>query len=423
MLDDATLRALPQAWTRREWYAGLATVAIVAALVYANAIANDFVLDDRPIILNNPLAHQLSALWRAFTVPYWPARYPGSGQYRPLAIASYALDWRASGGSAHWMHFVNVLWHVGASGLVFALAGQFLRLKGALAASLMFALHPVHVEAVANVIGRAECMMTVFVLLAFLAHQRRSWAAVPLFALALASKENGVVFVGLALASDALLSELPLRDALRGNRARYAAYAGVLATYAAVLLSIFHGLRMNAQAATLVGASLLTRTMTELTIVPHYLRLLVAPFDLSSHYDAQVIQLQTGPTVLGAVGAAIIAVTTVAIWHFRRTDRVMAFALLWIPIAIAPVTNILFASGVLLAERTLYLPSVGFVLLAGVLVERCSERAPRLVALASIVFGAFFARRTWTRTPVWHDSKAYLITLLPDAPAAYLPRL
>ncbi|MDQ6827978.1 MAG: hypothetical protein M3081_03835 [Gemmatimonadota bacterium] len=385
----------------------------MAVLAYANAIGNGFVLDDIPIILRNPFVHQLRALWRAFATPYWPAS-SGTGQYRPLAIASYALDWWVSGGSAHWMHAVNVLWHAAASMVVLSFASQLVRARGALIAALLFALHPVHVEAVANIVGRAECMAAVFVLMALLAHRRQSWAAVPLFALALASKENSVVFVGLALASDVLFADVRVRDLMRENRARYAAYAGVLAGYAAVLVAVFSRVSLRAPAAMLAGAGVVTRTMTELTVVPQYLRLLVAPLELSSNYDWDVIQRQAGPSVLGALGAAIIAVTAVTIWQRCRTDRVVAFALVWIPIAIAPVSNIAFASGIVLAERTLYLPSVGVVLLAGVLADRLWERHSRLVPLSALAFGAFFAVRTWTRTPVWHDTASYLHVLVAD---------
>ena len=67
------------------------SIGLVAVLCYANALQNGFALDDNGIIADNASVHSLSALWRAYANPYWPDG--NGGQYRPLAIASFALDW------------------------------------------------------------------------------------------------------------------------------------------------------------------------------------------------------------------------------------------------------------------------------------------------------------------------------------------
>ncbi|MGI9077046.1 MAG: hypothetical protein ACR2G6_06895, partial [Gemmatimonadaceae bacterium] len=100
-------------------------VALVSLLVYANALANGYVLDDRGVLLGNPLVSSLSGVWEAFANPYWPPPNTG-GQYRPLAIASFAVDWAISGGAAWWMHAVNMLWHAAAAVTVFMLAAELL---------------------------------------------------------------------------------------------------------------------------------------------------------------------------------------------------------------------------------------------------------------------------------------------------------
>ncbi|MGH7720532.1 MAG: hypothetical protein ACREON_17005, partial [Gemmatimonadaceae bacterium] len=87
-------------------------VGVCAALVYANALANGFVLDDHGVIRDNPLVTSLHGTWRAFAHPYWPEAL-GGFQYRPLAIAGFSLDWAVSAGHPAWFHAVNLLWHVG----------------------------------------------------------------------------------------------------------------------------------------------------------------------------------------------------------------------------------------------------------------------------------------------------------------------
>lgn len=165
-------------------------VALVAGLGAINGVAGDFTLDDEGVIVKNPLVHHLSALWRSFGQPYWPEATK-AGQYRPLAIGSFALDWFLSGGSSHWMHAVNILWHVAMCVLVWRLLRDIMPTGGALVGALYFALQPVHVEAIANTVGRCDVMAATFVVAGVLAHRRGHWTAVPFYAAALASKEWG----------------------------------------------------------------------------------------------------------------------------------------------------------------------------------------------------------------------------------------
>ena len=397
----------------------LATVVVVAALAYANALGNGFVLDDGAIIHTNPLVTSPAQAWRAFVSPYWPEGI-GAGQYRPLGILSFALDWLIAGGDPRWFHAVNVLWHVAASALVWVLAAEVLAPAAALIAGVVFAVHPVHVEAVANVVGRLECMAAAFVLVALLAHRRDHWSAPVLFALGLLSKESAIVFLALAAANDFLL-EADWRTTLRMRRSRYVAYGLVLLAYASVLLAVFRDREVAIQAKVLTGATLAERLTLVAKVLPHYVRLLVAPSQLSASYAPNVIAPDTHRSASIALGVAIVigvAIGAVATARSRRWP-LMAFALLWVPITISPVSNVLFASGVLLAERTLYLPSVGLCLAVGAIADRFVRTRPAAVAIVAAAAIVMLAARTWTRTPVWRDDRAFLLTLLADHPESY----
>src|SRR6266487_2159161 len=155
-------------------YGAVAGCAVVA---YLGALWNGFAVDDVPIIVLNPLVAHASGMWRAFAAPYWPPDL-GGHMYRPLVIAGFALDWLL--GSTAWFHAVNLAWHAAASVAVAALARRWTDSTGALVAGLLFAVHPLHVEAVANVVGRAELMAALFTLLAVyaaLVHERVAWSA------------------------------------------------------------------------------------------------------------------------------------------------------------------------------------------------------------------------------------------------------
>ena len=241
--------------------------AAMAALVFANAVGNGFVLDDRGIIVGNPLVTSPATAWRAFALPYWPVEL-GGGQYRPLGIVSFALDWLISGGDARWFHAVNVLWHVAATVLVWLLAAELLAPMAAAFAALVFAVHPVHVEAVSSVVGRLEPMATVFILLALLAHRKRSYWAPLWFALALLAKESAIVLIALTCAHDLLL-ERDRRAAFRARRWLYAAYGGAAVAYVAVLAAVFSGQSLSAPARAFVGASATDRLVIVARVIPH----------------------------------------------------------------------------------------------------------------------------------------------------------
>ena len=226
-------RTLARAGVRTDVLCG-AGVALLSVLVYVNALANAS-CSTTVASSSAPARPARSQSWRAFLLPYWPEAVAG-GQYRPLAILHFALDWRLGAGSAAWFHAINVAWHALATVLVWRLAKQLIRPWPAVACAALFAVHPVHVEAVANVVGRLECMATVFALGVVLAHRASSWLALPLLALGLLSKENAIVAVALVLANDVLLE----RPALRRRRWLYVGYAVVVAAYAATLATVFH---------------------------------------------------------------------------------------------------------------------------------------------------------------------------------------
>jgi len=131
-------------------------------VVYANALIwGIFQFDDYNIIFNNPVVHSWQAWWSDL----------GHG-IRPLLKFSYALDWSLGQGE-YGFHFTNLLIHVGNSVLVWRLTALFLRQTGrqvaniqliSVVTALLFAVHPIHTEAVTYISGRSVSLMTLFYL-------------------------------------------------------------------------------------------------------------------------------------------------------------------------------------------------------------------------------------------------------------------
>jgi protein O-mannosyl-transferase len=386
-------------------------LALIAALAYANSLANGFTLDDTAIILENPLVHSLSGVFRAFAHPYWPEVW-GWGQYRPLAIASFTLQWWMGGGAPWVFHLLNIAWHAAACVLLWRLLTNWLPSAAAACGALWFALQPVHVEAVASVVGQTELMATTFVLAACLAHRQGQRLAALWFALALLSKESGVVFIGLAMAMDLLGGVRPRRDL-------YTRYVVAALLYAGALGVLFTGQSMLKVAPLWYHASTADRWLTMLSVVPEYIRLLVAPLALHYEYGPQMTVLATSITPTVALGAALLCVIILVAVTARTRAPEITLGLAWFAIAIAPVANVFFASGVVLAERTLYLPSAGAALIVGWVVVWAAGRTPRRAAALATIGLAALAARTWTRTPVWHDDVALTIASVNDSPLSY----
>jgi len=392
-----------------------ATVAVCAVVVYLGALWNRFALDDVPIVVLNPLVAHPSGLWRAFAAPYWPPEF-GGHMYRPLVIASFAIDRLVDG--AVWYHAVNLLWHAGAAVAVAALARRWLDPAGALVAGLLFAVHPVHVEAVANLVGRAELMAAVFSVLtvyAALAGKPAVWSAAA-FALGLLSKENAAVAPALVVWAWMVGLERPDR---RRMLALVGSWVAVGVGYAVVRALVRHPFGgYTGIAPMFVGQSWLTVRLTAIAALADVARLLVFPLTLRVDYSPNERTVVTSPLDLRfAAGLACVLVwggLLVVAWRRRR--KVEAFGLGWIGVAFLPVANLLYATGFYVAERTQYLPSVGLVLAATAALVRLAHHRLRPVVAALCVLGAV---RSALRVSVWRDDNAVTTSLLDDSPASY----
>ena len=395
-------------------------VAACALVPYVPALWNGFAMDDLYIIVWNPLVHSLHGAWRAFGGPYWPPDLGGQ-MYRPLPLATFALDWSLARGHPALFHAMNLLWHAGAALLVTALARRWADWTTALVAGVIFAVHPVHVEAVANVIGLGELMAAVGVCLAVYAavvRQSVLWSGAALL-LGLLSKENAVVAPALivwAWIVGAPLALRPDRRRLFMFVASWVVIAGVYLAVRAVVLQPYA--RLHATAPVFLGESAFAGRLTAVAALGDVVRLLVLPLTLRVDYAPAertiVRSILDGRFVIGFACLVLWAVLLVLAW--RRQRRLEAYGLGWIAIAFLPVSNLLFSTGVLLAERTLYLPSVGLALAAGTALARLPPERLRVVLVAVVLAGGI---RSGLRTPVWHDDFSVTQSILEDSPNSY----
>jgi len=400
------------ALTSKRVYAAVAASAVV---VYLGALWNGFALDDVPIVVLNPLVASPSGLWRAFAAPYWPPDF-GGHMYRPLVIAGFVLDRLVDG--TVWYHAINLLWHAGAAVAVTALARRWLDSAGALAAGLLFAVHPVHVEAVANVVGRAELMAAVFAVVTVylaLAGKPVVWSAAA-FALGLLSKENAAVAPALVVWAWMIGLERPDRRRMLALVGSWVAVGAAYTVVRAVVRQPF-GAYMSI-APMFIGQSWLTVRLTAVAALGDVARLLVFPLTLRADYSPNERTVVTAPWdlrfVAGMVCALLWASLLILAWKCGR--KVEAFGLGWIGAALLPVANLLYPAGFYVAERTLYLPSAGLVLAAAATLARLPRHELRAVVAGLCLLGGI---RTALRVPVWKDDNAVTLSIIEDSPDSY----
>jgi len=383
----------------------------VAVGLYLPTARHGFVQDDRGIVALNPAAHSLTAALRAVDDPYWPPPSE-AGLWRPLTILSFALDWTLGRGAPAWLHLANALWHGLASVLVLGVFARWLPVRAAMAAALVFAVHPVHVEAVAGLVGRAELLPATAMLGAVLAVRGRHWAgALALAIAALLAKESGVV-VGVVILLYCWV------DAEIGRPPGW--FLGGLGAVTAGYLLVWRlvgGVAVADVAAPFIGATAGERLALALPAVWRATVLLAWPSDLSADYNPQVIPIPPGLTAAALGGLALVALVIAIVWRYRRQAPQLAWAAGAAALAYLPTSNLLFPSGVVLAERNLYVAVILPAALVGMAVGRVHRAAGHHAALVltTLVVGTLLVRAT-TRVPTWRSNRTFLLTLLADHP-------
>jgi protein O-mannosyl-transferase len=393
-----------------------AAVALTAVVFYAGALWNGFAVDDLPIIVFNPLVSHASGIWRAFAAPYWPPEL-GGALYRPLVIATLALD-RLIDGTV-WFHAVNLLWHAAVSVAVAVLARRLSDGAGALVAGVLFAVHPLHVEAVANVVGRAELMAALFTVLAVyaaLANERVAWSAAA-WSLGLLCKENAAVVPALIVWAWMLGFARPDRRRVVVFVTSWVLIGAAYAVVRAIVRHPFAGYQNIAPM--FVGEPALAVRLTAVAALADVARLLVFPLTLRVDYSPAERTVVSSPMdprfIVGALCGLLWAALLIRAWG--RGRRVEALGLGWIGVAFLPVANLVFTVGFYVAERTLYLPSIGLVLAVAAWLARVPATRLRAIVAILVVLGGV---RTALRVPVWRSDATVTRSVLRDSPRSYV---
>jgi protein O-mannosyl-transferase len=397
------------------------------------------VLDNRGLLLNDSRLREASVanLRLIFDHTYW---WPNgeSGLYRPFATLSYLFNYAILGnreqpGGYHW---INLLLHTGNVLLVYALAVRLVRKSWpAFLIAAMWSVHPVLTESVTNIVGRSDLLAAGAVLGGLLLYiksaETEGWRRVAwltgltvVSAIGMLSKETAAIIPGVIV-----LYELTFR-----RRWGLAQLFGLLATLAPLALMLY--LRSRVLAGTLpmeipftdnpiAWASFTTGRLTALKVIARYFLLIAWPARLSADYSWSQIPLAQGNALDWIVGAAVIAIIAASVFLYRWNRA--GFFLFWVGLAwLAPVSNLLFPTGTVMAERFLYLPALGLIacLVPPVfaLAQKTGAAKPGLALLCLFLLcllTTVLAARTWVRNADWKDDMSMASASVRTSPQSF----
>jgi hypothetical protein len=413
-----------------------ALVALFSFVVAAASLRNGFALDDVHIIVENARVHSLSSFWNLFGQTYWPPE-EGASLYRPLTMLAFAAQWVAGNGSPFAFHLFSGILYAATCAAFFLLVAELTSSRIALVAGLLFAVHPVHVEVFANVVGQAEMWVALLLFIATLVfvRARKRGALEPrdlgvlgvLYFAACLFKEHAIILPAMLIASELILvsrAENVTRK-VKDLMPLVITLVVVAVTFVAVRTMVTGGFRAGGSNELFREQGFDARLLTMLTVIVEWVRLFFWPSDLSADYSFPRTRIATEFTAAMLPGILVLAGCAVVGWRLRKTNPVVTFALAWVAIALAIPSNLLIVTGFVLAERTLFLASAGVLILVAValvwLWEYASEssRAARLAAggtIAAVLLAGTL--RSWDRAPVWRDNDTLFRQTVVDVPSS-----
>ncbi len=361
---------------------------IIAFLLYANTLGNGYVLDDFTVIKNNAIITKgMSAIPEIFGTPYRRGWFESHNDlYRPLSLAMFATEWQLGGGSPWPGHFMNVLVFAGGVIFLFLFLDKLFdhkRTGVAFIAALLFALHPIHTEVVANIKSRDEllCFFFAFLSLNTFMNYLKSGKMKDLvigalcFFLSFLSKETVISFIGV----------IPFIFFLYKNddkkKSLYITIATILVTviFLSIRFAVLRKYDANTSSDVVFMDNILAKPpsaiaafATELLILGKYMKMLFVPYPLICDYSYNSIPFTTFADPFVIVSLLVyVALGVYGIYRLVKLPKdPYAFAILFFMATIALFSNIPFLIGAAMAERFLFFASAGFCLAIALLVAQ-----------------------------------------------------
>jgi len=416
---------------------------LIGVVFYSNTIWNEYAVDDTIVITKNEFVQNgLSGIpdifskdsFAGYLQQYKQENTLAGGRYRPLSLATFAIEQQFFGDSPNFRHLVNVvLFFITIVVFLYLLSHFILKDKPEVAflAVLFFTIHPIHTEVVANIKSRDELLSLLFILLTFifaiqwLAQKniyKLVWGLLCFF-LALLSKEWGILLIILLPVSFYIILKYDFKQSLL----KPLPFVGIGLLFLLIRFSIVNS-GSGAEDLSILNnpfalATIAQAFATKIFILLKYLKLLFIPYPLVCDYTYRTIPYQDFGSIL--VWISILIYTGMIILDFIliRRRHILGFAILFYLTSIALVSNLFISIGATMGERLIYHATVGFCLvMAWLFIEFLKKVKKRQSVLLLFLFTIIpliliFGGITIARNAQWKNDKTlYLhdVQYLPD---------
>ncbi|PJE50691.1 MAG: hypothetical protein COV29_03075 [Candidatus Yanofskybacteria bacterium CG10_big_fil_rev_8_21_14_0_10_36_16] len=375
--------------SNKNWLVFLGLIAL-SFVLFGNGIGGDFVFDDKFVITGNPLIGEIAKLPEVFLEPYH-FKQPETGLYRPFTIFTHSLNEMIFGESSISFHVVNIFLHAIAAFFVFLVIAQLINRRAGILSAVLFLAMPIHVDAVTSIVGRAELLSAGFVLSALYVSRRHGedksqansqWLSTGLFFLGLLSKEIAIVFLPIW----AYIALFYKKEALGGTIKRSVPYLVVLVAYFSIRYIALGGNILGHDGTSvynpIIGAGILPGFFTALKVMFLYIQKSIIPTSFSSDYSFDQISIVEnifkspealiGFLMLGFVIYALLRPLFGVGPDLKINGHTMGILFFFVPFFV--ISNFVFKTGTIMAERLIYLPSVGLVVLLAICIDNLFER-------------------------------------------------
>lgn len=376
-------------------------ISCISFLLYLGSLHHQFVFDDFRIIVNNPFIKDWKYFPALFNYDYF--KISGELSYRPVVTLSYFVDYAIWHLNPRGFHLTNLFIHALNTSFVFLIILRIIkntRLAGI--SCLFFGIHPVLTEAVSSVGFREDLLCSMFFLLTiffyanlYVSSRKNAWyaAALVAYSLSLFSKEMAVSLPLVIFILDSHF--LRSKTLLKIRVLRY--YPGIFLIIGAYLLLRFTFLRNTVEYVLYPGNSIMVNFLTMTKVIASYIKLLFFPIALNADYHVVFETSLIQPSFLLSL-ALLVCIVLIAFKVYYKHKEI-ALSILWTFITLIPVMNIV-PLGNIMAERYLYIPSLGFCIFLGILVSHTYHNLIKTCFIAVLILYLAFTIR---HNKIWSD--------------------
>jgi hypothetical protein len=430
----------------------LITCFLLVFAIYGRTLAGNFVFDDRGIIEHQYLLSDFSKIPNVLSLPYWTKE---AGLYRPITLFSYTLNFLFLGNGALGFHLINIILYALTGYLIFLFIRRIFKQDFlAVLTAVLFIILPIHSEAVANIIGRAEILALFFSLLALSAlisdengKNKMRFAGVWFF-LAMGSKETAIAVLPVALAVAWINNKFIIN--VEDEKTKISVFErgigfcrqywsgflslaiGLLAYFLARYLVLgrqyFLGVETSIVENPLKFVPFWPRIFTAFKITGIYFSKIFWPLDLCSDYSYNQIPISDSFWQAGVLaGFFIIIGLFFAIFYFWRRRAEISFGVLFFILSFILVSNFIFPIGAIAGERLVYFASLGICLiLASVFACVLKSKVKEIFKIAAFAFLLliiiFYSVVSFKRAGDWQTEKKLFASAARCAPNSVLSR-